>query len=117
MLSTFLAQVDQGWRDEKPVSFESLGFGLIVLGVAGFLLKKWGNFCDSAFEKKTKLGMAVFLSPFVAFTAYYAYRITSEARFHIGGDPSISFIVWFVLIGIGVAFWLGLVSVISEMFK
>jgi hypothetical protein len=117
MLFTILAQVDQGWRDETPISFESVIGGIVVLGVASFFLKKWSNFCDRTFEKKTKMGMAVFLSPFVAFTAYWAYRITDQARFHIGGEPAITFIVWFLLVGVGVAFWLGLVSAIAEMFK
>lgn len=103
--------------DGTPVSLESLVLGLVILGVAGFFLKKWSNYCDRAFEKEAKLGMAVFLSPFAALTAYWAYQMTSQSRVPIGGSSAISFVIWFVLLGIVVAIWLVIVSAISEMFK
>ena len=117
MFSLFLALVGQEWSEEKPVSFESLVLVLVILGVAGFFLKKWSNYCDRAFEKEAKLGMAMFLSPFAALTAYWSYQITSQSRFPIGGSPAISFVIWFVILGIIVAIWLAIISAISEMFK
>ena len=113
----FLAQVDQGWRQESSSTPGGLIGGLVILAIGAFFFKKWAGFCDTAFDGKKKMGTAVFLSPFLALALYVAHSMTKQSRNYIADSEPLTFTVNLLIACLAIATFVAIVSVIAEFFE